>query len=92
MHIEHATRRLRQQLGLQDVPVRDDDADIGPQIAETIEERPTGWFFGLQNGELFGFRDLLDRRRNQLRTGAALRCIGLCDDGDDVEAFAEQRA
>jgi hypothetical protein len=46
----------------------------------------------LQKGKVFGFRDFLDGWRNQLRTRATVWRIGLCDDGHDVEALAEQRA
>ena len=92
MHIHHAARRQRQQLGLENVAVRDDDPDVGLQVPELFEKCRIGRLFRLQHEQLFRFGGDFDWRSNQRGAGAALRCIGLCDDGDDVEPFTDQRA
>ena len=48
----------------------------------------SGWNTGID----FLERDALDRRRLERRARAADGPVGLCDDADDVEALADQRA
>ena len=91
MHVHHTAGRQLEQLGLEDVAVGDDDADVGAQLPQAQEERAVRRLFGLEDGQLFGFRRELHGWRNQLGAGSALRRIGLCDDSDHIEPFSDER-
>src|SRR4029079_9338821 len=53
-------------VGRQQVPVRDDDRNVGLERAKLRNELVAAWLFGLQNRQRFIERDLLDRRRLEL--------------------------
>src|SRR5213594_1866052 len=92
MYIHHATGRQLEQLGLEDVAVGDHHANIGSQIPQTKYKRAVRRLLRLEDRQLFGFGGDLHRGRNQRRAGAALRRVGLRDDGDHVESFTDERA
>ena len=92
MDVHHATARQLEQLGLENVAIRDHHADVRLQVAQANQERALRRLLGLKDGQIFGFGGDLDRWRNTCGARATLRCVGLCDDGDDVEPFTDERA
>ena len=92
MDVHHATARQLEQLGLENVAIRDHHPDVRLQVAQAKQEPAIGRLLGLKDGQIFGFGGDLDRWRNQCGARATLGCVGLCDDGDDVEPFTDESA
>src|SRR6266571_1686197 len=92
MHVDHATGREPEQLRLQDMPVRDHDADIRSELPEPVEEAAVGRALRLEHRDRLRLGFHFHGRRYDLRAGAALRPVGLGDGGEHVEPLPEQRS
>ena len=59
MQVHHPARRDGEQVGLENVAVGDDDADVRCEVAQRLHECRIGGSLGLQHGDLVGQRCLL---------------------------------
>jgi hypothetical protein len=88
--VDHAEARDGEDLGAEDMPVRDHHAEIEVKMPQPGDEDVADRTLGLKDGEMVLEGDLLDWWRHQGGTGAAMRAVGTGDYRRDVDAAAEQ--
>ena len=90
MDIDRATRRQLDHRRWQNVTVRHDDVEISAECSEFLHECVAPRAFRLQHRQAFAECNVLDWRWCE-HACAADGSVGLRDDADDIEPFAEQR-
>ena len=84
VHIDHSARWESQQLAPENVSVGDDDAELRVEPPQAGEEDISRRSLGLKHLQPCLRGGQLDRRLHEGGVRAAMRLVGLGDDGDDI--------
>jgi hypothetical protein len=90
--VDHPEGRDRQDLGAQNMPVRDDDAQIRFEVAQRCGEKVADGPLWLEDWDTGVDGCALDRGWDKRASRASLRPIRLGDDPDDLAPMIQQRA